>query len=75
MSAAEKAFGIVKSAMLYNETIKAIREDIAALGADVAALGKSHGDLAEKVAGIEGYLRGRSDQAALQWRRPEGDSE
>ena len=37
-----------------------------ALGEDIGRLSSSHVELAQRVAVIEGYLRGRADQAATQ---------
>jgi hypothetical protein len=57
VSAAEKAFGLVKRIMLYDETIDAVRRDMADLTADMTKLADSHARLSERVADIEGYLR------------------
>ena len=58
MSASEKTWGVFKSFVTYQETIKALREDIGALSQDVAALSRAHAGLSERVSRIEGYLQG-----------------
>ena len=57
MSAADKAFALVKRIMLYDETIASLRKDLADLTTDVTKLAESHARLSERVADIEGYLR------------------
>ena len=57
MSATEKAFGLVKRLMLYDETIDAVRSDLSELTQDMSKLADSHARLTERVADIEGYLR------------------
>ncbi len=67
MSTAEKTFGVLKSVFLYQETVKALREDMAALTTDVSSLSRAHASLAERVARIEGFIDGA---AAAQGRQP-----
>jgi phage shock protein A len=57
VSAADKAFALVKRIMLYDETIASLRKDLADLTTDVTKLAESHARLSERVADIEGYLR------------------
>jgi phage shock protein A len=57
VSAADKAFSLVKRIMLYDETIASLRKDLADLTTDVIKLAESHARLSERVADIEGYLR------------------
>ncbi len=58
MRVTEKTWGVFKSFVLYQETIKAIREDMAALTRDVAALSRAHASLSERVSRLEGFLQG-----------------
>ena len=58
MSATEKTLGVIKSVFLYQEAMKAVREDMKALSIDIAALGRAHSGLAERVARIEGMIEG-----------------
>ena len=58
MPVAERTWGAFKSFVLYQETIKAMREDMAALARDVSALGNAHADLRDRVSRIEGVLEG-----------------
>jgi phage shock protein A len=57
VSAADKAFSLVKRIMLYDETIASLRKDLADLATDMTKLAESHARLSERVADIEGYLR------------------
>ena len=66
MSAAEKAFGIIKSVVTFQERFDSLEGNLAELGARVAKLADSHSALRDRVSAIEGYLRGRADQAAYQ---------
>ena len=68
MSNTEKIFGIVKSVMLMHERFDGLDQRINRLDGDLTDLSRSHAELAERVAKIEGYIRGRSDQAAVQGR-------
>ena len=69
MSVSDKTWGVLKSFVLYQETIKAVREDLAALGSDVAMLSRAHASLAQRVARLEGFIEGAS--AASRQRRIE----
>jgi len=65
MSATEKTFGVLKAVFVYQETIKAIREDMTALAMDVGALSRAHASLAERVARIEGMIEGAAMAGSL----------
>lgn len=71
MSSAEKAFGVIKSVVLIHERFDGLDEKVKMLALDLADLSRSHAELAQKVATLDGYLRGRADQAATQARLPE----
>ena len=58
MSVAERAFEVIKAVFVYQDTMKAIREDMAALASDVGALGRAHAGLAERIARLEGIIEG-----------------
>ena len=66
MSSTEKIFGVVKSVMLMHERFDGLDRKINRLDGDLTDLSRSHAELAQRVAKIEGYIRGRSDQAAAQ---------
>ena len=73
MSSAAKAFGVIKTIMLMNERFDRLEEKNKDLALDLGALGRSHAELAERVAKIEGYIRGRADQASVQTKLPGPD--
>jgi hypothetical protein len=58
MSATDSAWNVLKSLVLYQETIKAMRDDMAALSRDVAALSAAHVDLRDRVSRLEGIIEG-----------------
>ncbi len=58
MSGTEKAFGLLKTWMLVNERFDALDGKLKNLGSDVAALARSHADLGQRVARIEGMIEG-----------------
>jgi prefoldin subunit 5 len=66
MSRPEKLFGVIKTVMLMNERFDAIDKRIQRLDTDLSDLSRSHAELAQQVAEMRGYLRGRADQAAPQ---------
>lgn len=66
MSSTEKIFGVVKSVMLMHERFDGLDQRVNRLDGDLTDLSRSHAALAQRVADIEGYIRGRSDQAAAQ---------
>lgn len=70
MSGTEKAFGVIKGFLLMNERFDALEERFRSNAREMAELSKSHAELAQRVAVIEGYIRGRADQAAAQARLP-----
>lgn len=58
MSVSESTWGVFKSFVLYQETIKAVRDDMAALARDVGALSGAHADLRDRVSRLEGVIEG-----------------
>ncbi len=70
MSGTEKVFGLVKSVMLMSERFDMIDQRVNRLEVDLTDLSRSHVELAQRVAVIEGYIRGRADQAATQSNPP-----
>lgn len=52
--------------MLMQERFDAIDKKLLRQEDDITALSRSHAELAQRVAAIEGYIRGRSDQAMTQ---------
>lgn len=73
MSTTERAVGVVKSVLLFRETLDRIQAQLGELRSDLKSLSASHAVLAERVAVIEGYVRGRADQAVVQHRLPDRD--
>jgi hypothetical protein len=70
MSAFDRVYQGLKAVMLMDEKFDRIDGQLCGLGEDFGRLAASHVDLAQRVAVIEGYIRGRADQAALQPRLP-----
>ena len=58
MSSTEKIFGVVKSVMLMHERFDGLDERIKRLDGDLTNLSRSHSDLAQRVARIEGVMEG-----------------
>ena len=58
MSVSDRTWSVFKSFVLYQETIKAVREDMAALSRDVTALSRAHASLSERVSRLEGFVQG-----------------
>lgn len=58
MPVSEKTWGVLKSVIMYQETIKAVREDMVALSKDVASLSRAHVSLSERVSRLEGFIQG-----------------
>ncbi|WP_242097858.1 MULTISPECIES: hypothetical protein [unclassified Sphingomonas] len=58
MSVSEKTWSVFKSIVLYQEAIKAMRDDMAALSKDVVALSRAHASLSERVSRLEGFVQG-----------------
>ena len=70
MSGTEKAYGIIKGFLLMNERFDALEERVRSNAKELADLSRSHSELAQRVAVLEGYIRGRADQAAVQAQLP-----
>lgn len=64
MSGFDRLYNGLKAVMLMNERFDRVDGQLSALSDDLGLLSKSHVELAQRVAVIEGYLRGRADQAA-----------
>lgn len=58
MSLASDAFAAVKNVLLFREEMRRTREELVELTRDVGALARDHGQLAERVATLEGFVRG-----------------
>ena len=69
MSSTEKILGIVKSVMLMHERFDGLDDRIKRLDGDLTNLSRSHSDLAQRVARIEGVMEGYA-RAAPASRRP-----
>jgi len=63
MSTLDRLYEGLKAVMLMNERFDRMDVQLRDLGEDVGRLAASHAKLAQRVAMIEGYLRGRSDAA------------
>lgn len=63
MSTSEKAFGLVKAVLTYQERMNGLEKKLAALSDGLTRLADSHVALRDRVSTIEGYLRGRRDAA------------
>ena len=68
MTAFDRLYGGLKAMMLMNERFDRVDSELKSLADDLGAMASSHGELAQRVAVIEGYIRGRADQAAMQVR-------
>jgi hypothetical protein len=64
MSSFDRVYSGLKAVMMMNERFDRIDGQLSALGDDLELLSASHVDLAHRVATIEGYWRGRADEAA-----------
>ena len=71
MSASEKAFGLIKTVFTIQERFDSLQDSLSELAERLAKLADSHAALRDRVSAIEGYIRGRSDQAAAQARLAE----
>jgi hypothetical protein len=58
VSSTEKVFGIVKSVILMHERFDGLDDRIKRLDGDLTDLSRSHSDLAQRVARIEGVMEG-----------------
>jgi hypothetical protein len=75
MRAFDRIYQGIKAVMLMNERFDRIDAQLRGLGDDIGKLTASHVELAQRVAAIEGYIRGRADEAntATQPPRIEGN--
>ena len=64
MSSTEKAFGILKSVILMHERFDGLDDRIKRLDGDLTNLSRSHSDLAQRVARIEGVMEGYARASA-----------
>jgi len=64
VSTSEKAFGLIKAVLTYQERMDGLEKKLAALSDGLTRLADSHVALRDRVITIEGYLRGRRDAAA-----------
>lgn len=69
MSSTEKIFGVVKSVMLMHERFDGLDERIKRLDGDLTNLSRSHSDLAQRLARIEGVMEGYARAAPAPRRR------
>ncbi|WP_174297646.1 hypothetical protein [Sphingomonas bacterium] len=58
MAVSDKTWGVFKAFVLYQETIKSVRDDTAALARDMVALSRAHASLSERVSRLEGFIQG-----------------
>lgn len=70
MSAFERVFGVLKTALLMNERFDRIEADLQDLSGTVKSLGSSHADLAERVAHLEGFIEGAAAATGREPRLP-----
>jgi hypothetical protein len=64
VSGVDRAYGLIKSVMLMGERFDAIDRTIEGLSGDLSDLGKSHAELAQRVARIEGVMEGYARASA-----------
>ena len=64
MSTSEKAFGLIKAILTYQDRMDGLEKKLASLSEGMTRLADSHVALRDRVSTIEGYLRGRSEAAA-----------
>lgn len=64
MNTSEKAVGLIKAILTYQERMDGLEKKLATLSDGLTRLADSHVALRDRVSGIEGYLRGRSEAAA-----------
>ncbi|KQT31221.1 hypothetical protein ASG29_14690 [Sphingomonas sp. Leaf412] len=57
MSAGEKAFGLIKTALTMKDQLDGLTKDLDALGSRMTRLTDSHVALRDRVGQIEGFLR------------------
>lgn len=70
MSSAERVLGVVKSVMLMQERFDGLDERIKRLDGDLTKLSRSHSDLAQRVARIEGVMEGYARASSAPRRLP-----
>lgn len=64
MSTFEKAYSVLKSAMLMDQRYDNLNAKTDRIASDLSALAGSHADLAERVARVEGFLQGANASRA-----------
>ncbi len=70
MSVFDRAFGAIRSAMLMSDQFEAMKGDLRDLSHDVTDLGRSHADLAQRVARLEGFIEGAAAATGREPRLP-----
>jgi SMC interacting uncharacterized protein involved in chromosome segregation len=70
VSSTERVLGVVKSVMLMQERFDALDERMKRLDGDLTNLGRSHSDLAQRVARIEGVMEGYARASSATRRLP-----
>ena len=63
MSTSEKAFGLIKAVLTYQERMDGLEKKLGTLSEGLTRLADSHVNLRDRVSMVEGYLRGRSEAA------------
>lgn len=58
MSGVDRAYGLIKSVMLMGERFDMIDRTLEGLSGDLGDLSRSHSDVAQRVARIEGVMEG-----------------
>ena len=66
MSAFGDAMKAVREVLLLQSRVDALQQSLAGQATDLKGLSQTVIDVARRVAQIEGYIRGRADQAATQ---------
>ncbi|WP_353203908.1 hypothetical protein [Sphingomonas sp.] len=61
MSTGNKVFEALKAVLTLKDQLDNLGKDLGNLNARLTRLAEAHGDLRDRVSGIEGYLRGRSE--------------
>lgn len=70
MSSTEKIFGVVKSVMLMHERFDGLDQRVNRLDGDLTDLSRSHAELAQRVARIEGVMEGYGRAVSQSTARP-----
>ncbi|MBW8785848.1 MAG: hypothetical protein JF593_14650 [Novosphingobium sp.] len=63
MSSFDRIYSGLKAVMLMNDRFDRVDKELSALGDDLELLSRSHVELAQRVASIEGFLHGRASRA------------